>query len=79
MDSLRLGPALGMMAVRAVQLRDKGSDLDGAAGSMEENKNRYHQAVWLDDLSFVAKKGRLTHSKAFFKTLAGVKPIGEFD
>ena len=34
---------------------------------------------WLDDLSFVAKKGRISHSKAFLGKLIGVKPLGEFD
>ena len=43
------------------------------------NKCRYHQAGWLDDLSFVAKKGRMNSAKAFMGTLVGIKPIGEFD
>ena len=78
-DSLRFGPGHGLMTVRASELRAEGLDLDAAADWLEENKNRYHQAGWLDDLSFVASKGRLTHPKAFLGTLAGVKPIGEFD
>lgn len=78
-DSLRFGPGQGLMTVRAALLRADGADLDATAAWLEDNKNRYHQAGWLDDLSFVAKKGRITHPKAFFGTLAGVKPIGEFD
>lgn len=78
-DSLRFGPAQGMMAVRAAELRAQGGDLESTGAWLEENKNRYHQAGWLDDLSFVARKGRITHPKAFFGTLVGVKPIGEFD
>ncbi len=78
-DSLRFGPALGLLTVYAAMKRDEGCSLDEVAEYVEENKNRLHQAGWLDDLSFVAKKGRMTHSKAFFGTLAGIKPIGEFD
>ena len=78
-DSLRFGPALGMLAVDAALKRDQGLSLEETAAYLEENKNCLHQAGWLDDLSFVAKKGRMTHAKAFFGTLAGVKPIGEFD
>ena len=78
-DSLRFGPGFGLMVMDAAALRAAGKTLDEAADWVEQNKNRYHQAGWLDDLSFVAKKGRLTHAKAFFGTLAGVKPIGEFD
>ena len=78
-DTLRFGPGFGLMVVYAAMLRDEGKTLSEVAEYLESNKNRFHQAGWLDDLSFVAKKGRLTHAKAFFGTLAGVKPIGEFD
>ena len=78
-DTLRFGPGFGLMAIYASMKRAEGKSLDEVKDWLEENKNRFHQAGWLDDLSFVAKKGRLTHAKAFFGTLAGVKPIGEFD
>ncbi len=78
-DSLRFGPGHGLMTIHAAQLRNDGKDLLSVETYLNENKNRYHQAGWLDDLSFVAKKGRITHPKAFLGMLAGVKPIGEFD
>lgn len=78
-DSRRFSVGFGLMAVNAAALRNEGKSMDEVAEYIEQNKNRYHQAGWLDDLSFVAKKGRLTHSKAFFGKLAGIKPIGEFD
>ena len=78
-DSMRFGPGFGLMAVWASMLRAQGKTLAETAQWLEDNKNRFHQAGWLDDLSFVAKKGRITQPKAFFGTLAGVKPIGEFD
>ena len=78
-DSLRFGPGFGLMLVHASMLRSEGKSFDEVADYLETNKNRYHQAGWLDDLSFVAKKGRITHPKAFFGQLAGIKPIGEFD
>lgn len=78
-DSLRYSVAMGLMAVYASILRGEGKTLDETADWLEVNKNRFHQAGWLDDLSFVAKKGRINHAKAFFGTLAGIKPIGELD
>ena len=78
-DTLRFGPGFGLMTLYAADLRREGKTLDEIADWLEANKNRFHQAGWLDDLSFVAKKGRLTHAKACFGRLAGVKPIGEFD
>ena len=78
-DSLRFGPGFGLMAVYASILRGEGKSLEEVYAYLEENKNRFHQMGWLDDLSFVAKKGRISHPKAFFGTLVGVKPIGEFE
>ncbi|MBR5738677.1 MAG: DegV family protein [Lachnospiraceae bacterium] len=78
-DSLRFGPGLGLMCMYASMKRSEGLSMKETVAWLEENKGRFHQAGWLDDLTFVAKKGRLTHAKAFFGTLAGVKPIGEFD
>lgn len=78
-DSMRFSSGCGLMAIYASILREQGKTIDEVADWLEENKNRFHQSGWLDDLSFVAKKGRLTQAKAFFGTLAGVKPIGEFD
>ena len=78
-DTMRFGPGFGLMAIHASMKRAEGKSIAEVKEWLEENKNRFHQAGWLDDLSFVAKKGRLTHAKAFFGTLAGVKPIGEFD
>lgn len=78
-DSMRFGPATGLLAVYAALKKQEGCSLDEVADYLEENKNRLHQAGWLDDLSFVAKKGRMTHAKAFLGTLVGIKPLGEFD
>lgn len=78
-DSLRFGPGFGLLVVYAASLRNEGKDIEEVVDYIEKNKNRFHQTGWLDDLSFVAKKGRLTNAKAFFGTLAGIKPIGEFD
>lgn len=78
-DSLRFGCGIGLMAIKASILRSEGKSLEEVYNFLEENKNTFHQMGWLDDLSFVAKKGRITHSKAFFGQLIGIKPLGEFD
>ena len=45
-----------------------------------ENDDAYSIGhFWLDDLSFVARKGRLTNSQAFFGKLIGIKPLGDID
>ena len=78
-DSLRFGPGFGLRAIWASLLRGEGKTLDETVCFLEENKSRFHQMGWLDDLSFVAKKGRISQPKAFFGKLIGVKPLGEFD
>ena len=78
-DTLRFGPAAGLMATYASNLRKEGKSIKEVFEWLEENKNHFHQTGWMDDLSFVAKKGRITHAKAFFGSLIGIKPIGEFD
>lgn len=79
LDSLRFSIGHGLLTILAAKLRENGRSVEEVAAYIEDNKNRVHQCGWLDDLSFVAKKGRLTHSKAFFGKLAGIKPLGEFD
>lgn len=78
-DSRRFSSGHGLLCVYASIMRKEGKSLDETADWVQENLNRFHQAGWLDDLSFVAKKGRLTAAKAFFGSLMGLKPIGEFD
>ena len=78
-NSLRYSTGFGLLAVRASILRSEGKSIDEVAAWVEENKNCCHQAGFLDDLSFVAAKGRLSKSKAFMGKLIGIKPMGEFD
>lgn len=78
-NSLRYSTGFGLLAVRASMLRAEGKSIDEVAAWVEENKNCCHQAGFLDDLSFVAAKGRLSKSKAFMGKLIGIKPMGEFD
>ena len=78
-DSMRFGPGFGLLAVYASILRKEGRTFEEVVNWLEKNKNHFHQTGWMDDLSFVAKKGRISHAKAFFGSIIGIKPIGEFD
>ncbi len=76
-DSLRYSVLEGMICVKAAQMRAEGKTAKEAYDWIEANKNCYHQMGWLDDLSFVARKGRMSNSKAFFGQLVGIKPLGD--
>ena len=78
-DSMRFGPSIGLLCVYAAIYRSQGMDLEQTCKEVEKIKSRMHQAGWMDDLSFVAKKGRITHASAFMGTLVGIKPLGDFD
>ena len=78
-DSMRFGAVVSLMAIYASKMRDEGKSFDEVVDWLETNKNRFHQTGWMDDLSFIARKGRITHAKAFFGSLVGIKPVGEFD
>ncbi len=78
-DSLRYGTGFGLMVLWASDMRKSGKTMEETAAFLEENKTCFRQAGWLDDLKFVASKGRINHAQAFFGTLAGIKPIGELD
>ncbi|MBR4056780.1 MAG: DegV family protein [Oscillospiraceae bacterium] len=78
-DSRRYACAIGLLAIHASMLRSEGKSLKETVDYIEANKIRFHQAGWVDDLSYLAKQGRLTNSKAFFGSLIGLKPIGELD
>ena len=79
LDTLRFGPGIGLLALMAAQLRDRGMDLDEVFARISTMRFNIHQSGWLDDLSFVARTGRMNNAKAFFGTLAGIKPIGDLD
>lgn len=76
-DTLRYSSLQGLMCVYAAKLRDEGKTAEEAYNWLESNKNRFHSIGWLDDLKFVAMKGRMTNAKAFMGTLIGIKPLGE--
>ena len=79
LDSLRFSAAMGLMAVNASIMRQKGMSFEEVVKALEESKLGYHQIGWLDDLPFSAKQGRINNSAAFFGTLIGIKPLGDID
>jgi len=76
-DSKKYSAALGLLIIKACELRDKGLSIEDNAKTLDSIKYSMHQMGTLDDLSFVAAKGRISKSKAFMGTLIGIKPLGE--
>lgn len=78
-DSRRYSTACGALAIRASVLRSEGKSIDDVAEEINRVKYTIHQMGPMDDLTFLAKKGRISHAKAFMGSLIGVKPLGDFD
>jgi len=77
-DSGRYSLANGLLIIKACELRDKGLSVEENALELEKAKHTLHQMGSVDDLFYIASKGRITHAKAFFGTIAGVKALGDF-
>lgn len=78
-DTLRYSTSIGLLAVYASQLREQGLSVKEVADILEEKKHCVHEMGPMDDLMFLAKKGRISKAKAFMGTLVGVKPMGDFN
>ena len=77
-DTLKYSSASGLLAIYAVENRNKGMSFEHNVKWCNENRYCIHEAGPMDDLSFLAKNGRLSAGKAFFGQLAGVQPVADF-
>jgi len=77
-DSLKYSAAIGLLTVKACELRAQGLSIEQNVEKLEKMKMSLHQMGLNDDLFWVASKGRISHSKAFFGTIAGIKALGDF-
>jgi len=78
-DSRKYSLGLGLLVIKAAELRAAGLSLTENAEKLEIIKKTAHQMGSVDDLFWVASKGRISHAKAFFGTIAGIKAMGDFD
>ncbi len=76
-DTQRVSGSYGLLVAYALMLQKEGKSIDEVAGWLEENKHRVHQMGPIDDMSFIARRGRISHGKAFMGNLVGIKPMGD--
>ena len=76
-NSLRMSGSLGLLTAYAYELQNQGKSMREVADWLENNKRRVHQMGPIDDLFFVARRGRISMGKAIFGSFAGVKPMGD--
>ena len=76
-DSYRMSGAFGLLVMYAHTLKNEGKGMDEVVEWLENNKHKIHQMGPIDDLIFVARRGRITMGKAIMGSFAGVKPMGD--
>lgn len=76
-DTYKMAGAYGLLVMYAHELKNEGKSFDEVIEWLESNKHRVHQMGPIDDLIFVARRGRITMGKAIMGSFAGVKPMGD--
>ena len=78
-DSMRAGMALGLIIMRAVELKEAGKSLDEVVEIIEKEKLQYKEVGIPDSLSYLKRAGRVSAAPAFFGNIMSLKPILVFD
>ena len=76
-DSLRYSGAIDLIALEASLCREKGMYFDSTVKYLQDFRLRIHQCGFIDDLFFLARKGRIAKGKAFMGNMIGIKPLGD--
>ena len=76
-DTLRMSGSFGLLVIYALEMQKSGATMDEVVAWINENKHRVHQMGPIDDMTFIARRGRITAGKAFMGNLVGIKPMGD--
>lgn len=74
-DSLNACGGLGLLCIRASELRKEGKSIEEVACWLEENKLCVHQEGAVDNLIYLKRAGRVSVLSSFFGGLFNIKPI----
>ena len=76
-DSYKMSGAMGLLVIYAHILKNEGKSFQEVIDYLEAAKHKVHMMGPIDDLIFVARRGRITMGKAIMGSFAGVKPMGD--
>jgi DegV family protein with EDD domain len=74
-DSLNASLAQGILGIYAVEMREKGEDIDTIADRLQEYAHKMNGLFTVEDLKYLSRTGRLSNAKAFVGNILGIKPI----
>lgn len=76
-DSLRYSGAITLLAVEAALCRERGMTYQETVNYLQDFRLKIHECGFLDDLFFLARKGRIPKTAAFMGNMIGVKPMAD--
>lgn len=76
-DTLRMSGGFGLLTIYAHKLKAEGKSFEEVIDFLEKTKRSVHQMGPIDDLFFVARRGRIAMGKAIMGSLIGIKPMGD--
>lgn len=76
-DTRRMSGSMGLLVMYAYDMQKNGKSMQEIIDWLEENRNKVHQMGPIDDLMFIARRGRISTGKAIMGSFAGVKPMGD--
>jgi DegV family protein with EDD domain len=74
-DSLNASLAQGILALYAVEMREKGMDIDKIAQVLSETAYRMNGVFTVEDLKYLARTGRISGTTAAVGNVLNIKPI----
>lgn len=74
-DSRQVGLALGLLALLATRLAERGLEAPAIGLKLNELAARTRVFFGVDTLEFLVKGGRLSRTRGFFGKMLGIKPI----
>ena len=74
-DSLNSCYGLGLLCIRASELRAEGKTIEETAAWIEANRKKINQECTVEKLGYLKQAGRVSAASAFFGGLLNVKPI----
>jgi len=74
-DSLNLSTGIGLLALKAADLRDEGFSLEKIAKSLISIRSKVKTAFVIDTMDYLYKGGRCTALQAVFGSMLKIRPI----
>lgn len=74
-DSLNLSTGIGLLALRAADLRDAGQRVEEIVAQLEQTIPKIRTSFFIDTMDYLYKGGRCTALQAIFGSMLKIRPV----